>query len=67
MSSTALPNKARLRPDEVAEYFGRSKRTIYEWMHEGKIPFVVDPSGCKRILRIDVEVFNKRSSEIDLD
>lgn len=67
MSSTGLPNKARLRPDEVAEYFGKSKRTIYDWMAWGKLPFVKDPSGCKRILRIDLEVFNKRSSEIDLD
>jgi excisionase family DNA binding protein len=66
MSSTALPNKALLRPDEASEWFGKSKRTIYDWMHDGKLSFVLDPAGHKRILREDIERFSNRSSDSDL-
>jgi len=66
MSSTALPHKARLRPDEVADYFNRSRQTVYRWIDEGKIPCVVNPAGRIEILRIDVEIFNHRTSEIEI-
>jgi excisionase family DNA binding protein len=66
MSSTGLPNKARLRPDEVADYFNRSRQTVYRWIDEGKIPFVTNPAGRIEILRIDVEIFNQRATEIDI-
>lgn len=66
MSSTALPRKARLRPGEVAEYFGRSVRTVYDWISEGKIAYVRNPAGRIEILRTDVELFDRRSSEIEI-
>lgn len=66
MSSSHLPNKARLRPDEVAEWFGRSERTIYDWIKQGILPCVKDPTGHIRILREDIEPYNKRSSELEI-
>lgn len=32
-----LPNKALLRPDEVAAYFSVTERTIRSWIKTGKI------------------------------
>lgn len=32
-----LPNKALLRPDEVADYFSVTERTIRSWIKTGKI------------------------------
>ena len=32
-----LPNKSMFRPDEVADYFGYTRRTIYNWIETGKI------------------------------
>ena len=32
-----LPNKALLRPDEVADYFSVDVRTVYLWIEEGVI------------------------------
>jgi excisionase family DNA binding protein len=60
MSSTALPRKARLNLNEVAEYFGRTRRTIDYWLAAGKLPYVEDPSGQRRIMREDVLVFERR-------
>jgi excisionase family DNA binding protein len=34
---TELPNKALLRPGEVAEYFSVTIRTIYNWIDKGKL------------------------------
>lgn len=66
MSSTALPRKARLRPGEVAEYFGRTVRTVYRWIDEGQMPCVRNPAGRIEIMRMDVELFDRRSSEIEI-
>lgn len=66
MSSTLLPRKARLRPDEVAEYFGRSRQTVYRWIDEGRIPIVKNPAGRIEILRVDVTVFDRRTTEIEI-
>lgn len=33
---TTLPEKELLRPDEVAEYFRVSTRTVYGWISTGK-------------------------------
>jgi excisionase family DNA binding protein len=60
MSSTALPRKARLNLDEVAEYFGKTRRTIDYWVANGKMPHVEDPSGQRRIMREDVLAYEKR-------
>ncbi|GAB7141384.1 hypothetical protein RsTz2092_13680 [Deferribacterales bacterium RsTz2092] len=32
-----LPDKRYLRPDEVAEYFNVSRRTVYRWADNGEI------------------------------
>lgn len=45
-----LPNKALLRPDEVAEYFDVKPRTVYGWISEGKIE-AVKVGGTVRIKR----------------
>jgi len=29
-----------LTPDQIAEYLGVKKSTIYQWTHEGYIPYV---------------------------
>lgn len=45
-----LPNKALLRPDEVAVYFSVKIRTIYGWINDGKIE-AVKVGGTIRITR----------------
>lgn len=42
---TALPNKAELRVDEVAEYFRRHRNTIYLWIEQGLFPGAYQPNG----------------------
>ena len=32
-----LPNKALLRPDEVAEYLSVTRKTVYLWVQLGKL------------------------------
>jgi excisionase family DNA binding protein len=32
-----LPEKELLRPDEVAAYFSVTRRTVYNWIKEGKL------------------------------
>ena len=32
-----LPKKELLRPDEVAEHFSVSKKTVYNWIYQGKL------------------------------
>lgn len=48
-----LPNKALLRPDEVAKYLSLSVKTIYGWIAEGKLDAV--KVGPFRVLRIPRE------------
>ena len=45
-----LPNKALLRPDEVADYFRVKVRVIYKWVDEGRIKGAVRVAG--RTIRI---------------
>ena len=35
-----LPNKELLRPDEVAEYFQVTRKTIYHWVNINILPAV---------------------------
>lgn len=48
-----LPNKALLRPDEVADYFRVKVRVIYKWVDEGRIKGAVRVAG--RTIRIPRE------------
>jgi len=51
-----LPKKEYLRPDEVADYFRLSVKTIYGWIDEGKLEAVkIGPSKTIRIIREVVE------------
>jgi excisionase family DNA binding protein len=50
---TDLPNKALLRPDEVAAYFRVKVRVIYKWVDEGRIRGAVRVAG--RTIRIPRE------------
>lgn len=49
-----LPNKSLLRPDEVAEFFSVSRRTVYLWVEMGKLEGVKPVSGILRIFRESV-------------
>ena len=48
-----LPNKALLRPDEVADYFSVDVRTIYLWIEEGIIQNAIRVT--KKTIRIPRE------------
>ena len=48
-----LPNKELLRPDEVAEYFSVTKRTVYNWIANGELE-LVRFGGTVRIRRESV-------------
>jgi excisionase family DNA binding protein len=51
---TDLPNKTLLRPDEVAVFFSKSKKTIYRWIELGDIEAIKTKSGSRMILRESV-------------
>jgi excisionase family DNA binding protein len=53
-----LPNKELLRPDEVATYFDVSRKTIYQWVAEGKME-AIKISRLLRIPRKKVKKFQK--------
>ncbi len=45
-----LPDKELLRPNEIAEYFSVSIKTVYGWIDQGKLDAVkLFPSGPLRI------------------
>jgi excisionase family DNA binding protein len=44
-----LPNRPTLRVSEVAEYYGVSERTVYNWISKRKLDVVFTPGGQKRI------------------
>lgn len=46
-----LPNKDFLRPDEVANYFSLSVKTIYRWIDEGKLDAIKIGDKILRIPR----------------
>jgi excisionase family DNA binding protein len=49
-----LPRKALLTPDEVAQFFGVSTKTIYIWVELGKLSACNPSGGCLRIYRESV-------------
>jgi excisionase family DNA binding protein len=59
-----LPDKAHYRPEEIAEYFDISVKTLYQWIAEGKVP-AIKPAGCSllRITRGEVEKMKRSAVE----
>ena len=43
-----LPNKALLRVDEVADFFGVTRQTVYNWINNG----VLSASKIRGVIRI---------------
>lgn len=61
-----LPNKSLFRPDEVAEYFGYTRKTIYNWIERGKIvPKRNIINNHIRIPREEIEGIVRLSTIID--
>jgi excisionase family DNA binding protein len=56
-----LPDKELLRVDEVAEYFGVSRKTIYNWVDMGKLQGCNPNGGSLRIFRQSVVVLIRES------
>jgi len=50
----SLPDKELLRPDEVADFWSVSVKTIYRWIDLGIIPGV-KKGGTVRVPRPDAE------------
>jgi excisionase family DNA binding protein len=51
-----LPHKRYYTPKEVAVIFNVKIKTLYSWMQEGKVAFIVPAGGrLKRISREEVE------------
>jgi len=53
-----LPEKSLLRPDEVADFFKLSPKTIYGWIDQGKLE-AFKVGGSVRITPAAVEKFMK--------
>ena len=60
---TDLPDKALLRPDEVADYFRVKIRVIYKWVDEGRIKGAVRVAG--RTIRIPRESVVECQEKVD--
>lgn len=50
-----LPNKALLRPDEVAEYYSVKEKTVRGWINTGKLEAVKVAGKLWRIPRSAIE------------
>ncbi len=50
----ALPNKEKLTPQEVADYFRVSKWTIYAWIRRGKLDATNPGGNAVRITKSSV-------------
>lgn len=60
-----LPDKELFRLDEVADILRlKSVTTVYRWIQEGKIRYVLTPGGQqKRITRSEVERITREMQE----
>jgi len=54
-----LPDKALLRPDEVAKYYSVAKSTVYVWIETGKLEAVKVGGKLLRIPREALESLEK--------
>jgi predicted site-specific integrase-resolvase len=57
MQATFLPEKAMFRPDEVANLFSVSIRTVANWRSEGKLEGVHLSDRCIRFPRKELLIF----------
>lgn len=46
-----LPLPEYVTINRACEWLAVSRRTLYNWMHTGKVQYVRTPGGCRRILR----------------
>ena len=51
----SLPDKPLFRPDEVAVFFGVSKKTVYFWIEKGKLPAVKIAGNILRIPKKSID------------
>jgi len=58
----SLPNKALLRPDEVATYLSLRPKTVYGWIATGKLP-AEKIFGTIRVKRSELEKIIESSSK----
>lgn len=58
-----LPNKALLRPDEVAEYYSVKVKTVRGWIATGKLEAIKVAGGLLRIRRESVTKLENAISE----
>ena len=42
-----LPDKDNLRPDEFADICGVTRRTVYNWIQDGKLDGVFKVNNCR--------------------
>jgi len=50
-----LPDKEFFRADEVMLLFGfKTVKTVYRWIHTGRLKYIVTPGGRKRITRSEI-------------
>lgn len=60
---TALPDKALLRPDEVAAYYSVSVKTVRGWIATGKLEAKKIAGGLIRVPREAVEKLETPATE----
>jgi excisionase family DNA binding protein len=61
--TTAIPDKPRFRPDEVAAILHVSVRSVQRWCKEGRLPSERLTAGVLRIPRPALVDFLRRSQE----
>lgn len=60
---TDLPNKALLRPDEVADYYGVKPKTVRGWIATGKLEAVKVAGNLLRVRRESLPQLEKSTLE----
>ncbi|MBU1868788.1 helix-turn-helix domain-containing protein [Patescibacteria group bacterium] len=48
-------NKRFLSIDEIADYLGLKKSTVYSWVHQRKVPYI----KMGRLVKFDIQEINK--------
>ena len=58
-----LPDRPRLRVDEVANFFDVSPQAVYLWIQHGKLDVERTPGGSIRVIRDSVVRWSIRLDE----
>lgn len=53
-STNILPEKRTFTPKEVADFFGVTRQTIYNWFDDGTLKFLQIGPRIKRVRREDL-------------